>query len=82
MEKKYSKAYIGKGVQHDKLDLVRVTLKIEELLKHQHEFQGEKLLTFELSRLQEPDKFGRTHTAFVSVKEEAEPEKPKKAAKK
>ncbi|SHK11792.1 hypothetical protein SAMN05444280_1751 [Tangfeifania diversioriginum] len=82
MEKKYSKAWIGKGVQHEKLDLVRVTLKTEDAMKHQHEFEGVKLLTFELSKLQEPDKFGRTHTAYVSVPEEVEAVKPKKTASK
>jgi hypothetical protein len=79
----FRKEYIGKGVQHDKLDLVRVTLKVDESLKYQHEFSGDKYLTFELSKLQQPDKFGRTHTAYVSVKEEeVEEAKPKKAAKK
>ena len=82
MEKKFSKVFIGKGVQHEKLDLVRVTLKVDEAMKHQYEYEGESYLTFELSRLQNPDKFGRTHTCFVSVSEELEDEKPKKAVKK
>ena len=76
--KTFSKQYIGKGVQHDSLDLVKVTLKMDEVQKHQHEFEGEKYLTFELAKLQQTDKFGRTHTAYVSVKDEAATEKPKK----
>lgn len=78
----FRKQYIGKGVQHESLDLTKVTLKMDEVLKYQHEFEGEKYLTFEVSKLQQPDKFGRTHTAYVSVKEEVEDEKPKKSSKK
>lgn len=82
MEKKYSKAFIGKGVQHEKLDLIRVTLKFDEAMKHQHEFEGAKYLTFEVAKLQEPDKFNRTHTCFVSVPAVVEDKKPKKATAK
>ena len=82
MEKNFTKKFIGKGTKIENMDIVRVTLKVEEVLTHKHEFEGSEYLTFEVAKLREPDKFGRTHTAFVSVKEEAEPEKPKKAAKK
>ncbi len=80
----YKKQYIGKGVQHETLDLVKVTLKVEEVLKFKHSYEGQDYLTFELARLQDVDKFGRTHTAYVSVKEEvteAVPEKGNKGRK-
>ena len=65
----YKKNYIGKGVQHESLDLVKVTLKFNDLLKFKHTFEGQDYLTFELARLQEVDSYGRTHTAYVSTKE-------------
>ena len=58
----YKKNYIGKGTQHETLDLVNVTLKVEELLKYQHEFKGEMYISFEVAKMQNTDKFGRTHT--------------------
>jgi hypothetical protein len=80
----FRKEYLGKGVRHEKLDLVKVTLRMDEVLKHKHEFEGDEYITFEVAKLQDPDKFGRTHTAYVSVKEktsEAEPEKGQKGRK-
>jgi len=74
--KKYNKSYIGKGTQVANMDIVKVTLKVEELLKVTHEFQGVKYLTFELAKMQSKDDFGRTHTAYVSVKEDATEEEP------
>ena len=82
MEKKFSRSYIGKGSKVENMDIVRVTLKMEEVLKHKHEFEGNEYITFEVAKMREPDKFKKTHTCYVSVKEDAEPEKPKKAAKK
>lgn len=76
--KSYKKNYIGKGkeveteVKSKKLDIVKVTLKIEEVLKHKHEFEEEEYITFELARMQKPDDYGRTHTAYVSILEETE----------
>ena len=82
--KTYKKNYIGKGTRHETLDIVKVTLKVDELLKYQHEYNGEQYISFELARLQTPDKFDRTHTAYVSTMED-EPEKtsaPKKKVRK
>jgi phage protein D len=90
--KKYNKSYIGKGTAVAGMDIVKVTLKVEELLKVTHEFNGVEYLTFELAKMQSKDEYGRTHTAYVSVREdaveeEAAPDKQavkaaKKAAKK
>ncbi len=76
--KKFSKVFVGKGVQNEKIDsIVRVTLDVETMSQFFHEFNGKEYLTFEIARLQEPDKFGRTHTAYVVTKEEVEePVKP------
>lgn len=70
-KKNYTRAYIGKGTAVAGLDIVKVSLKVEELLKVTHEFQGVQYLTFELAKMQSKDDFGRTHTAYVSVREDA-----------
>jgi phage protein D len=70
--KKYTKSYIGKGTAVAGMDIVKVTLKVEDLMKVTHEFQGVEYLTFELAKMQSKDDFGRTHTAYVSVREEEE----------
>jgi len=83
--KSYKKNYIGKGTQNENLEIVKVTVKVEEALKFKHEFNGEEYLTFEVARLREPDKFDRTHTVYVSTLEDSpenEEKKPAKAQKK
>ncbi len=69
--KKYTKNYIGKGTQVEGMEIVKVTLKVEELLKVTHEYQGVEYLTFEIAKMQKTDDYGRTHTAYVSVREDA-----------
>lgn len=68
--KAYKKNYVGKGTQVENMEIVKVTLKVEELLKHKHEFKGEEYVTLEVAKMQQPDKFDRTHTAYVSTKVE------------
>ncbi len=83
--KSYKKNYIGKGTQNENLEIVKVTIKVEEALKFKHEFNGEEYLTFEVARLREPDKFDRTHTVYVSTLEDSpenEEKNPTKAQKK
>ena len=71
------KNHIGKGTQHETLDLVKVTLKVEELLKYQREFEGEMYISFEVAKMQNTDKFGRTHTVYVNTREETPDKEPK-----
>ena len=68
---KYSKSYIGKGTAVAGMDIVKITLKVEDLMKVTHEFNGVEYLTFELAKMQSKDDYGRTHTAYVSVREQA-----------
>ena len=75
--KTYKKNYIGKGTQHETLNLVKITLKAEELLKYQHDYEGEMYISFEMAKMQNPDKFGRTHTVYVNTREESPDEDPK-----
>ena len=81
--KSYKKNYIGKGTRHETLNIVKVTLPIEDVLKYKHEFNGSEYITFEVAQLQTPDKFGRTHTAYVVTTETAPEtaEEPKPAKK-
>ncbi len=82
--KSYTKNYIGKGTQVAGMDIVKVTLKVEELLKLTHEFNGVEYLTFEIAKMQKTDDYGRTHTAYVSVRDDEKEEEaaPAKTAKK
>ena len=73
--KSYKKNYIGKGTQvvtkkGQKLDIVKVTLKVSEVMKHKHEYEGLDYITFEVAQMQKPDDFKRTHTAYVTIREE------------
>lgn len=81
--KSFKKNYIGKGKEvvtsnGEKLDIVKVTLKVSEVLKHKHEYEGEEYITFEVARMQKPDDYERTHTAYVSTLEETEEETSEK----
>ena len=78
--KSFKKNYIGKGTQVENMDIVKVTLKVEEILKYKHEYEGNDYITLEVARMQQPDKFGRSHTAYVTTTKELEEEKPKRKA--
>ena len=70
--KSFKKNYIGKGTKVENMDIVKVTLRVEDVLKFKHEFEGSEYITFEVAKMQNPDKFKRTHTAYVSTLEENE----------
>ena len=80
--KSYKKNYIGKGTQVENMDIVKVTLKVEEIQKFKHEFEGQEYITLEVAKMQQADKFGRTHTAYISSREETQEEKPKQKSSK
>ena len=80
--KSYKKNYIGKGTQVENMDIVKVTLKVEDVLKYKHEFEGSEYITLEVARMQQPDKFGRSHTAYVTTSEEIGEKKPKRKTSK
>lgn len=67
--KKFVKNYIGKGTQVENMDIVKVTLKVEDIAKFKHEYEGNEYITFEVAKMQQSDKWGRTHTAYVSTRE-------------
>lgn len=72
----YKKNYIGKGNQVKGMEIVKVTVNVSEMLKYKHEFEGEEYVTFEVAKMQNPDKFGREYTVYCTTKEETEETKP------
>ena len=80
--KEYTKNWIGKGTQVPNLPIVKATVKVTELLKHTHVFEGDLYCTFEIAKLQEPDKFGRDHTLYCTTMQEVPVDTPKKSSKK
>lgn len=84
----FEKHYIGKGKQVENLDIVRVVLPLEGLENAVFEKDGVKYLSFEIAKLKEADKFGRTHTCYYQTKIQTEapkdkdPQQAKKTVKK
>jgi len=68
--KNYTKNYVGKGTQVEGMEIVKITLKVEELLKYQYEFNGLKLVTMEVAKTKQADKFEKTHTVYVTTVED------------
>ena len=64
--KKYIKNYIGKGTENTNLEIIKVTLKMEQAEAFIYEKDGNRYLSFEISKLKEADKFNRTHTCYVT----------------
>ena len=80
--KTYKKNYIGKGTQVENMQIAKVTVKVEELLKHTYEYEGVQYCRFEVAKMQQPDKYGRDYTVYVVTAEEVAGEKPKAKARK
>ena len=75
--KSYKKNYIGKGTQVEPksgkaLDIVKVTLGVEEMMKFVHEYKEKEYITFEVAILRNKDQFGHTHTVYTTIVEEVE----------
>jgi len=68
--KKYIKNYIGKGTENTNLGIIKVTLKMDQAESFIYEKDGNRYLTFEISKLKEADKFNRTHTCYVTKLQE------------
>lgn len=62
------KIYIGKGKQVNEMEIVKVTLKYEELTEMVYEKEGVKYVSFEIAKLKNEDKYGRTHTCYYNKK--------------
>jgi len=74
----FEKTYVGKGkMANEKLQILKITLDMETAESFVHEYEGKKYLTVEIAQMKEADKYGRTHTAWVSEKLDSKA-KPKK----
>ena len=82
--KKFEKNYIGKAKQVEGLQIIKVSLKVADILKFAHNYEGEDYISFEVARMQNPDKFGRQYTVYVNtlVEHEEEPKQETPAKKK
>jgi hypothetical protein len=81
--KTYTKNYIGKGKQvNESMDIVRVVIPVEEAMKTVFEKNGISYISFEVAKMKEADKFGRTHTVYYQTREEDETETPEPKPKK
>ena len=75
--KSYKRNYIGKGRKVSTksgqvLDIVKITLSVEEMMKFVHEYEGNEYLTFEVASMRNEDQFGRTHTVYTTTLEETQ----------
>jgi len=64
----FEKIYIGKGNQIPNLPIAKVTIPLEKLQEIAYEMDGVKYVTFEVSKMKSPDKFGREYSCFYSKK--------------
>ena len=60
------------------MSIAKVTVKVSEMMKFKHEYEGEKYVTFEVAKMKQPDKFNRSYKVYCTTREEMEDEKPAK----
>ena len=86
--KKFVKNYIGKAKKVEGLEIIKINLKIADLVKFAHKYNDEDYISLEVAKLQNPDNFGHDYTVYVNrleeeqVKEPAPVPAPKKQTKK
>jgi hypothetical protein len=74
--KNFVKNYIGKGKKVEGLEIIKINLKIEDLVKFSHKYKDEDYITIEIAKLKSHDKFGHEYTAYVNRLEESEVNEP------
>ena len=77
----FEKHYIGKGTQVNDLDIVKVVIPMDQILKATFVKDGITYVSFEVAKMKSPDKFNRTHTCYYQTKETSEPAKDQKSEK-
>ena len=60
------------------LEIIKINLKIEDLVKFSHKYNDEDYTTIEIAKLKSADKFGHDYTAYVNRLEESEVNEPAK----
>jgi len=76
--KKFVKNYIGKAKKVEGLEIIKLNLKIADLVKFAHKYNEEDYISLEVAKLQTPDNFGHDYTVYVNRLEESEVNEPVK----
>jgi hypothetical protein len=80
--KKFVKNYIGKAKKVEGLEIIKLNLKIADLVKFAHTYNDEDYISLEVAKLQNPDNFGHDYTVYVNRLEEEHVREPALASKK
>jgi len=79
--KKFVKNYIGKAKKVEGLEIIKINLKIADLVKFAHKYNDEDYISLEVAKLQTPDNFGHDYTVYVNRLEEEQVKEPAPAPK-
>ena len=74
--KKFVKNYIGKAKKVEGLEIIKINLKIADLVKFAHKYNDEDYISLEVAKLQNPDNFGHDYTVYVNRLEEEQVTEP------
>lgn len=66
----FKKNFIAKGRQVGSMDIVSFTVSLKALENIAHEYNGEMYVSFEIMKLKEADRYGKTHSLYQLVKED------------
>ena len=80
--KKFVKNYIGKGKKVEGLEIIKINLKISDIVKFAHKYNDEDYISLEVAKLQSTDNFGHDYTVYVNRLEEEQFSEPTPAPKK
>jgi phage protein D len=80
--KKFVKNYIGKAKKVEGLEIIKINLKIADLVKFAHKYNDEDYISLEVAKLQSPDNFGHDYTVYVNRLEEEQVTEPTPVPKK
>ena len=80
--KKFVKNYIGKAKKVEGLEIIKLNLKIADLVKFAHKYNDEDYISLEVAKLQNTDNFGHDYTVYVNRLEEEQVSEPAPAQKK
>ena len=80
--KKFVKNYIGKAKKVEGLEIIKINLKIADLVKFAHKYNDEDYISLEVAKLQNPDNFGHDYTVYVNRLEEEQVCEPAPTPKK
>ncbi len=53
--KTFTKNYIGKGIKVENMDIVKVTLRMEDVQNYKHVYQDCEYITFEVAKMQQAE---------------------------